>query len=120
MRAADAGAPGPGGEDFTRSRSDFGDAAIIARLTAELRCYLPYLPEGPRARLRHLGTRREGLVTRATAAREQLRDPLECAWPAVLETAAQPLESLTWRAGLAVSADPAVTAAMRNRSSPPP
>ena len=26
------------GEDFTRSRSDFGDAVIIARLTAELRC----------------------------------------------------------------------------------
>ncbi len=35
------------GEDFTRSRPDFGDAVIIARLTAELRCYLPYRPEGP-------------------------------------------------------------------------
>jgi hypothetical protein len=43
------------GEDFTRSRSGFGDAVIIARLTAELRCYLPYLPEGLWARLRHLG-----------------------------------------------------------------
>jgi transposase len=40
------------GEGFTRSRSDFGDATIIARLTAELRCYRPYLPEGPWARLR--------------------------------------------------------------------
>ena len=57
------------GEDFTRSRSDFGDAAIIARLTAELRCYLPYLPEGPWARLRHLAARREDLVVRAVAAR---------------------------------------------------
>ena len=34
------------GEDFTRSRSDFGDAVIIARLTAELRCYVPCLPGG--------------------------------------------------------------------------
>lgn len=100
------------GEDFTRSRSDFGDAVIIARLTAELRCYVPYLPEGPWARLRHLGARREGLIERCVAAREQLRDLLECAWPAVLEAAAEPLESLTWRAALAVSVDPAVIAAM--------
>ena len=100
------------GEDFTRSRSDFGDAVIIARLTAELRCYVPYLPEGPWARLRHLGARREGLVRRAVASREQVRDLLECAWPAVLEAAADPLESLTWRAALGVSADPAVIAAM--------
>jgi transposase len=100
------------GEDFTRSRSDFGDAVIIARLAAELRCYVPYLPEGPWARLRHLGARREGLLKRCAAAREQVRDLLECAWPAVLEAAADPLESLTWRAALAISVDPAVLAAM--------
>jgi hypothetical protein len=85
---------------------------IIARLTAELRCYLPYLPEGPWARLRHLGARRESLVERCVAARGQVRDLLECAWPAVLEAAADPLESLTWRAALAVSVDPVVIAAM--------
>jgi transposase len=100
------------GEDFTRSRSDFGDAAIIARLAAQLRCYRPYLLEGPWARLRHLGARREDLVVRGVAAREQLRDLLECAWPAVLGAAADPLESLTWRAALGVSADPGVVAAM--------
>jgi len=100
------------GEDFTRNRSDLGDAVIIARLATELRCYMPYLPEGRWARLRHLGARRDGLLRRATAAREQLRDLLECAWPAVLEAAAEPLESVTWRAALGVSADPAVIAAM--------
>jgi hypothetical protein len=83
---------------------------IIARLTAELRCYLPCLPEGPWARLRHLGARRDGLPARATAAREQLRDLLECAWPAVLETAAEPLESMTWRAAVVVSVDPVAIA----------
>jgi transposase len=100
------------GEDFTRSRSGFGDAVIIARLTAEPRCYVPYLPEGPWARLRHLGARRERLVKHAVAAREQVRDLLECAWPAVLEAAAGPLESLTWRAAPTVSVDPVAIAAM--------
>ena len=100
------------GEDFTRNRSDFDDAVIIGRLTAELRCYLPYLPEGPWARLRHLGARRAELVTRAGAARQCLRDLLECVWPALLATAAKPLEAATWRAALAVSNDPAVIAAM--------
>jgi transposase len=100
------------GEDFTRNRSDFDDAVIIGRLAAELRCYVPYLPEGRWARLRHLGARRAGLLTRASAARQCLRDLLECAWPSLLETAAKPLESLTWRAALAVSASPAVVAAM--------
>ena len=41
--------------------------------------------------------RREDLVVRAVAAREQLRDLLECAWQG-LEAAV--LESLTWRAAL--------------------
>lgn len=100
------------GEDFTRNRSDFDDAVIIGRLTAELRCYVPYLPEGPWARLRHLGARRAELLVRATAARQCLRDLLECAWPALLATAAKPLESATWRAALAASAHPAPIAAM--------
>ncbi len=100
------------GEDFTRNRSDFDDAVIIGRLTAGLRCYVPYLPEGPWARLRHRGARRAELLERATAARQGLRDLLECAWPALLATAARPLESATWQAALAVSAHPAAIAAM--------
>jgi transposase len=77
------------GEDFTRNRSDFDDAVIIGRLTAGLRCYVPYLPESPWARLRHPGTRRAELLVRATAARQGLRDLLECAWPALLAAAAR-------------------------------
>ena len=100
------------GEDFTRNRSDLDDAVIIGRLTAELRCYVPYLPEGPWARLRHLGARRAELLERATAARQCLRDLLECAWPALLATAAQPLDSATWQAALAISAHPAAITAM--------
>jgi transposase len=100
------------GEDFTRNRSDFDDAVIIGRLTAELRCYVPYLPEGPWARLRHLGARRAELLVRATASRQCLRDLLECAWPALLATAAKPLDSATWRAALAISVHPAAIAAL--------
>ena len=72
---------------------------------------MPYLPEGPWARLRHLGARREGLVKRAVASGEQVRDLLECAWPAVLAAAADPLESVTWRAAPGVSVDPVALAA---------
>ncbi|PKW18607.1 hypothetical protein [Saccharopolyspora spinosa] len=38
---------------------------------------------------------------------QRLRDLLECAWPAVLATAGDPLEAITWRAALAVSTEPA-------------
>ena len=71
-------------EDFTRNKSDETDAMIIARLVTELRCYLPERADPAWARLRHLGARRAGLVTDATAARQQVRDLLECAWPAAL------------------------------------
>jgi len=71
---------------------------------------VPYLAEGPWARLRHLGARRAELLVCATAARQGLRDLLECAWSALLAAAAEPLDSVTWRAALAVSTDPAVVA----------
>jgi transposase len=99
-------------EDFTRDRSDFKDATIIARKLSELRCYLPHQPEGQWARLRHLGARRDDQLAAACAARLGLRDLLECAWPAVLRTAADPLDSITWRAAMAVSTDPDQIAAM--------
>lgn len=85
-------------EDFTFNKSDDTDAMIIARLVTELRCYLPERSEPIWARLRQLGARRAGLVTAVTADRQQITDLLECAWPAVLEAAAEPLESKNWLA----------------------
>ncbi|MDN5920806.1 MAG: transposase [Pseudonocardia sp.] len=99
-------------EDFTRDRSDFKDATIIAKRVAELRCYVPFQLEGHWCRLRHLGARRDGQLVVATAARQCLRDVLECAWPAVLRVASRPLEAITWRAAMAVSTQPEQIAAM--------
>lgn len=99
-------------EDFTRDRSDFKDATIIAKKVSELRCYMPYQLEGHWCRLRHLGARRDQLLATACAARNALRDLLESAWPAVLHTAADPLEAVTWRAAMAVSTHPDQIAAM--------
>jgi transposase len=90
-------------EDFTRDKSDDKDAVLIARLAAELRCYLPEPTDAGWARLRHLGARRAQLTTQIGAARQQLRDLLECAWPAVLAAAADPLDSVTWRAAVTVT-----------------
>lgn len=99
-------------EDFTRDRSDFKDATIIAKRVAELRCYVPYQLEGQWCRLRHLGARRDDQLVTATAARQCLRDVLECAWPTVLGVASKPLEALTFRAAMAVSTHPEEIAVM--------
>jgi len=99
-------------EDFTRDRSDFKDATIIAKRVAELRCYVPYVMEGHWCRLRHLGARRADQLVAAGSARQRLRDLLECAWPAALSAAADPLDALTWRAAMAVSTDPGCIVAM--------
>lgn len=95
-------------EDFTRDKSDDKDALLIARLATQLHVYLPERADPTWARLRHLGARRVEWVTRLGASRQQLRDLLECAWPASLQAAAQPLDSLTWRAAMSVTGcDPA-------------
>lgn len=99
-------------EDFTRDRSDFKDATIIARRVADRHCYIPYALEGNWCRLRHLGARRNDQLVASCAARQQLRDLLECVWPAVLATASKPLDSMTWQAAMAVSCDPAAITAM--------
>ena len=93
------------GEDLTRDKSDPKDAVLIARLASELRCYEPERASAVWARLRHLGARRSQLTTEATAAVNQIRDLLECAWPAVLAASGSPFRSVTWCASLAVVLD---------------
>jgi transposase len=87
-------------EDLTFDKTDDKDAVLIARLTAQLRCYVPEPADETWARLRHLGNRREQLITEAGGQVQQMRDLLECAWPAVLGTARQPFRSVTWTAAL--------------------
>ena len=91
-------------EDLTCDKTDEKDAVLIARLTAQLRCYVPEPVDETWARLRHLGVRREQLITEAGSQVQQMRDLLECAWPAALDTARQPFRSATWIAGLLVIA----------------
>jgi transposase len=93
------------GEDLTRDKSDPKDAVLIARLASELRCYEPERADAVWARLRHLGARRNQLTTDATAQVNQIRDLLECAWPAVLGASGSPFRSASWRAALAVVLD---------------
>jgi len=92
-------------EDFTRNKNDDTDAMIIARLVTELRCYLPERADPTWARLRHLGARRTALTVDTGAARQQVRDLLECAWPAALSAASQPLDSKSWLAAVTVALD---------------
>ena len=89
-------------EDLTWDKTDEKDAVLIARLTAQLRCYVPEPVDETWGRLRHLGTRREQLITEAGSQIQQMRDLLECVWPAALDTARQPFRSATWMAALQV------------------
>ena len=75
---------------------------IIARLAAGLHCYEPERADAVWARLRHLGARRDQLTTSATAQVNQIRDLLECAWPAALAASGSPFRSASWRAAVAV------------------
>jgi transposase len=91
-------------EDLTSDKTDEKDAVLIARLTAQLRCYVPEPVDETWGRLRHLGTRREQLITEAGSQIQQMRDLLECVWPAALQAARQPFRSATWVAALWVIA----------------
>ena len=92
-------------EDLTFDKPDPKDAVIIARLTAGLHCYEPERADAVWARLRHLGARRRQLTADATAAVNQVRDLLECAWPTVLDASGAPFRSASWRAAVAVALD---------------
>jgi transposase len=92
-------------EDPTFDKTDDKDAVLIARLTAQLRCYIPEPVDETWGRLRHLGARRERLIVEASSQVQQMRDLLECVWPAALETANRPFRSNTWAAALWVILD---------------
>jgi transposase len=89
-------------EDLTFDKTDEKDAVLIARLTAQLRCYVPEPVDETWGRLRHLGARREQLITEAIGQVQQIRALLECVWPAALDTARQPFKSSTWMAAMTV------------------
>jgi transposase len=89
-------------EDLTVDKTDEKDAVLIARLTAQLRCYVPEPVDETWARLRHLGARREQLITEMVSQVQQMRALLECVWPAALDTARQPFRSKTWAAAMSV------------------
>ena len=90
-------------EDLTFDKTDDKDAVLIARLAGQLRCYLPEPADAIWGRLRQLGIRRARLVADQVAQVQQMRDLLECAWPAVLDAARQPFKSTTWHAALTVA-----------------
>ena len=92
-------------EDLTHDKTDEKDAVLIARLTAQLRCYVPEPVDETWARLRHLGARREQLIVEAVSQIQQIRDLLECVWPAALDTARQPFRSKTWAPAMWVIVD---------------
>jgi transposase len=92
-------------EDLTFDKTDEKDAVLIARLTAELRCYVPEPVDETWARLRHLGARREQLITEMISQVQQIRALLECVWPAALDTAQQPFRSQSWVAAMSVVCD---------------
>ncbi len=92
-------------EDLTFDKTDEKDAVLIARLTAQLRCYIPEPVDQTWGRLRHLGARREQLLTEAGSQVQQIRALLECVWPAALQTARQPFRSSTWTAAMSIVVD---------------
>jgi len=89
-------------EDLTFEETDEKDAVLIARATAQLRCYVPEPIDETWGRLRHLGARRDQLIVESVAQVQQMRDLLECVWPAALTAARKPFKSHTWVAGLSV------------------
>jgi transposase len=92
-------------EDLTFDKTDEKDAVLIARLAAQLRCYVPEPVDETWGRLRHLGARREQLVIEMVSQIQQIRALLECVWPAALDTARQPFRSRTWAAAMTVICD---------------
>ena len=89
-------------QDYTSHKTDEADCVMIARLAAELHCYVPEELDEVWADLRHLGRRRVTLITSGTASVQRVRDFLSVAWPVAAEACAQPFNSVTWLAAMQV------------------
>jgi transposase len=87
-------------QDYTTHKTDEADCVLIARLAAELHCYVPEELDEAWAQLRHLGRRRAQLVTAATASVQRVRDFLSVAWPVAPEACKEPFDSVTWQAAM--------------------
>jgi hypothetical protein len=89
-------------EDLSFDKTDEKDAVIIARLAAQLRCYVPEPVDQTWGRLRHLGACREQLLVAAGRQVQQVR-----ALPGVRVAGGvghrrQPFRSSTWTAAMTV------------------
>jgi hypothetical protein len=78
---------------------------ITTRLAAGLRCYVPERTTETWARGCGTWARRVQLSTDATAGVQQLRDLLECVWPAALAASSSPFRSVSWCASMAAVLD---------------
>jgi transposase len=87
-------------QDLTGDKTDEGDCGLVGRLAWELHCYVPEQLDPAWAELRAAGRDRAVQITRATAAKQLIRDQLGLAAPALREAHCDPLESATWLACL--------------------
>jgi transposase len=92
-------------QDLTGDKADEPDSELIARLARELHCYVPEELDAGWAELRAAGRDRAVQVTRATAARQLIRDQLGLVAPGLLEAHCEPLDSATWLACLEAALD---------------
>lgn len=89
-------------QDLTGDKTDEGDAVLIGRLARQLQCYVPERLDPAWAELRAAGRDRAVQITRATAARQLIRDHLGLVAPALLQVHSAPLDSPTWLAAAEV------------------
>lgn len=94
-------------QDLTGDKTGEGDTGLIGRLTWELHCYVPEQLDPAWAELRAAGRDRAVQITRATAAKQLIRDQLALTGPGLLEVHCDPLESATWLACLETIMDAA-------------
>jgi transposase len=89
-------------QDLTGDKTDEGDTVLIARLVRQLQCYVPEDLDPVWAELRAAGRDRAVQITRATAARQLIRDHLGLVAPGLLGAHSDPLGSPTWLASVQV------------------